>query len=81
LTNINANLIDVTSDRLRSFGMCWECRRSVRVSQRAAASKFWDELPSIFELPPWPELQAMKRAAMGEEEEEDDEDEDEDDDE
>ncbi|KAJ7910575.1 hypothetical protein B0H13DRAFT_1876677 [Mycena leptocephala] len=44
-----------------------------------SATKFWDELPCIFKLPSWPELNAMKRAAMGEEE--DDEDEDEDDDE
>jgi hypothetical protein len=50
-------------------------------SQHAAASKFWDELPSIFKLPSWPELQAMKRAAMGEEEDEDEDDKDEDDDE
>jgi hypothetical protein len=57
-----------------------ECRR-VSASQHAAAAKFWDELPYIFKLPSWPELNAMKRAAMGEEEEEDDEDEDEDDDE
>ncbi|KAJ7503742.1 hypothetical protein B0H11DRAFT_1984147 [Mycena galericulata] len=42
----------------------WDTRAKTLFSE--AAREFWAELPGIFDLPPWPELDAMKRAAMGE---------------
>ncbi|KAJ7186530.1 hypothetical protein C8R46DRAFT_1057398 [Mycena filopes] len=52
---------------LRDKGMCALCREVAQTQQYAAASAFWDELPGLFGFPPWEELHAMKRAAMGEE--------------
>jgi hypothetical protein len=65
-----SDLAEDTSDNLESLGMCSECRELATMHLRDAASAFWDELPSIFGLPPWKELRAMKRAAMEENEDE-----------
>ncbi|KAJ7139281.1 hypothetical protein C8R44DRAFT_659613 [Mycena epipterygia] len=51
-------------------GLCDVCCQLAKAQHREAASAFWDKLPSIFGLPPWEDLGAMKRAAMGEDEDE-----------
>ncbi|KAJ7032810.1 hypothetical protein C8F04DRAFT_958479 [Mycena alexandri] len=56
-----------TMSALKVKGMCDECRGLAKQQQHAAATAFWDELPTLFGFPPWEELHAMKRAAMGEE--------------
>ncbi|KAJ7901196.1 hypothetical protein B0H14DRAFT_3123704 [Mycena olivaceomarginata] len=60
--------LKITVDNLEYSGMCRDCRELAKIQMHGAASAFWDELPSIFGLPPWGELHAMKRAAMGEDE-------------
>ncbi|KAJ7901179.1 hypothetical protein B0H14DRAFT_3739039 [Mycena olivaceomarginata] len=60
--------IAVNINDLEFNGMCSDCREYAKIQMHEAASAFWDELPSIFGLPPWGELHAMKRAAMGEDE-------------
>ncbi|KAJ7078819.1 hypothetical protein C8R43DRAFT_1143344 [Mycena crocata] len=51
---------------LRDDGLCNDCCVKAARRAQAARSAFWDALPGIFGLPPWDELHAMKRAAMGE---------------
>ncbi|KAJ7901242.1 hypothetical protein B0H14DRAFT_3852367 [Mycena olivaceomarginata] len=60
--------LKITVDNLEYSGMCSDCRELAKIQMHEAASAFWDELPSIFGLPPWGELHAMKRATMGEDE-------------
>ncbi|KAJ7186557.1 hypothetical protein C8R46DRAFT_1273226 [Mycena filopes] len=70
-----------TLKRLKAKGMCDTCRESVKNQLRAAATEFWQKVPSIFGLPSWEELSQMERAVMreeGQEENEEEEDEDED---
>ncbi|KAK7018416.1 BTB domain-containing protein [Favolaschia claudopus] len=64
------------SEDLQNFednGACSNCLADAKTKQHEAASKFWDELPQIFGLPPWKDLRAMKRAAMGQDDESSDE--------
>ncbi|KAJ6602716.1 hypothetical protein DFH09DRAFT_1125384, partial [Mycena vulgaris] len=56
-------------ESLKTEGMCDVCYELAKMRHDSAAVAFWDTLPSIFGLPPWTELRAMKQAAMGEEEE------------
>ncbi|KAJ6589276.1 hypothetical protein B0H19DRAFT_1103482 [Mycena capillaripes] len=58
-------------DALEQQRMCTHCLTLAKSRQKAAASRFWDELPRIFGLPPWDKLRAMKRAAMGEDADDD----------
>ncbi|KAJ7901174.1 hypothetical protein B0H14DRAFT_2670909 [Mycena olivaceomarginata] len=53
---------------MRAFGMCSDCCELAGAVAHTASSRFWDDLPSIFGLPPWDELHAMKNTAMGEDE-------------
>ncbi|KAF8144973.1 hypothetical protein K438DRAFT_1847896 [Mycena galopus ATCC 62051] len=66
------DLIGDVMVELEENGMCSECRESAKTRMHEAASAFWDEIPGIFGLPPWNELHAMKRVAMGETEDRDD---------
>ncbi|KAJ7617599.1 hypothetical protein DFH06DRAFT_1061983 [Mycena polygramma] len=43
---------------------CTHCADSARVLHRETLQKFWDDLPNIFGLPPWPELNRMRDAVM-----------------
>ncbi|KAF8175525.1 hypothetical protein K438DRAFT_1847891 [Mycena galopus ATCC 62051] len=63
---VPSNLMQDTMDNMESLGLCNECRESAKTRLHEAASAFWDSLPDIFGLPPWNELHAMKRVAMGE---------------
>ncbi|KAK7018417.1 BTB domain-containing protein [Favolaschia claudopus] len=58
--------LDVISRNMEKNGMCSYCLEDAKTKQHEAATKFWDDLPGILGLPPWEELNAMKRAAMGE---------------
>ncbi|KAJ7463363.1 hypothetical protein FB451DRAFT_1139731 [Mycena latifolia] len=62
-------IYDSTADvvrRLKEKGLCDECCAVAETYHKEAVSTFWDKLPSLFGLPPWAELRAMKHAAMGE---------------
>jgi len=50
---------------LSSVGLCERCVSHAREIHREELQEFWDELPSIYALPPWGELKAMKDAALG----------------
>jgi len=39
--------------------------RYLRFNHRVALEELWDRLPGIYGLSPWPELNAMREAAMG----------------
>ncbi|KAJ7250524.1 hypothetical protein B0H12DRAFT_1052387 [Mycena haematopus] len=41
---------------LVSFKFCAACRQHITASMAAGRKKIWDELPGIFDLPPWSEL-------------------------
>jgi hypothetical protein len=71
LNPIPLAVVQIIMDNLESLGACSVCREMPKKQVHEAASAFWDELPSIFGLPPWDTLHAMKRAAMGEDEEQD----------
>ncbi|KAJ7061513.1 hypothetical protein C8F01DRAFT_1369043 [Mycena amicta] len=45
--------------------LCPTCLSALTTSHQAARQKFWNELPGIYGLPPWPELNRMKTAAIG----------------
>ncbi|KAJ7478940.1 hypothetical protein FB451DRAFT_1395554 [Mycena latifolia] len=63
---------DSSFDALSERGMCnycrEDCKRGFTPGTRAARA-VWGDVRSIFCLPAWDELNATKRAAMGEEEE------------
>ncbi|KAJ6505657.1 hypothetical protein C8R47DRAFT_133666 [Mycena vitilis] len=46
--------------------VCPDCVLKTKEHHEAAFEKFWDKLPSIYGLPPWPELTALKDTAMNE---------------
>jgi len=49
----------------QDIGFCAPCYEAGRRTHKAALEDCWNELPSYFGLPGWPELNAMKEAAMG----------------
>ncbi|KAJ7697454.1 hypothetical protein B0H17DRAFT_1197509 [Mycena rosella] len=49
---------------LSSVGWCERCVSHGQEIHRAELQDFWDSLPSIYALPPWAELNAMKDAVM-----------------
>ncbi|KAK7018450.1 BTB domain-containing protein [Favolaschia claudopus] len=66
LNPVTPNLEVTTMEKLNARGMCSDCRVVAKAVLSVAATAFWDELPGLFGLPPWAELYAMKRTAMGE---------------
>ncbi|KAK7046527.1 hypothetical protein R3P38DRAFT_2607420 [Favolaschia claudopus] len=48
-----------------SFTFCVPCFNASRAMHTAAREDCWNNLPRYFGLPSWPELQAMKDAALG----------------
>ncbi|KAJ7901177.1 hypothetical protein B0H14DRAFT_3123697 [Mycena olivaceomarginata] len=61
LNPIPSTVVQIVMDDLESLGACSVCRETPKKQVHEAASAFWDELPSIFGLPPWDTLHAMKR--------------------
>ncbi|KAJ7494271.1 hypothetical protein B0H11DRAFT_1802506 [Mycena galericulata] len=45
--------------------LCPACITLLRLHHNTARQKFWDNLPKIYGLPPWEELEKMKVAAIG----------------
>ncbi|KAJ7652297.1 hypothetical protein B0H17DRAFT_1338561 [Mycena rosella] len=56
---------EVVVRKLRTKGLCDVCCTFAEGRRKASVAVFWETLPSVFELPPWEELRAMKVAAMG----------------
>ncbi|KAJ7112977.1 hypothetical protein C8R44DRAFT_984838 [Mycena epipterygia] len=54
-------------EKFSVLGLCAVCCTLAKTGHDEAASAFRDKLPSIFGLPPWEDLRAMQRDAMGEE--------------
>jgi hypothetical protein len=50
---------------LTNFGICHVCRTALEGTHRTARDVCWDRLPEIYGLPSWPELEAIKAAAIG----------------
>jgi len=45
--------------------ICPVCLESLKQTYNEARQKFWDDLPKMYGLPPWPELERMRTAAIG----------------
>ncbi|KAJ7829985.1 hypothetical protein B0H14DRAFT_3143701 [Mycena olivaceomarginata] len=45
--------------------VCTVCLKAMKQIHAEARHKFWDDLPRIYGLPPWPELERMRMAAIG----------------
>ncbi|KAJ7628214.1 hypothetical protein DFH06DRAFT_1304300 [Mycena polygramma] len=65
------SIIGAESPPLQNWKEIWEeipfcshCETVVRDYHDEALQEFWDDLPNIFGLPPWPELHAMRDAVM-----------------
>ncbi|KAJ7448948.1 hypothetical protein FB451DRAFT_1288199 [Mycena latifolia] len=54
-------------DVLSRAGMCGPCIQSCKDTHANNLQYLWARLPSMFDLPDWEELAALKTAAMGEE--------------
>jgi hypothetical protein len=46
-------------------GICSVCMISLKQTHQEARQKFWDDLPRMYGLPPWAELEQMRTAAIG----------------
>ncbi|KAJ7142092.1 hypothetical protein C8R43DRAFT_580923 [Mycena crocata] len=47
--------------------ICPTCHASLKETLQTARQRLWDELPAMYELPPWSDLEALRTAAIGEE--------------
>lgn len=45
--------------------ICSICLTSLKQTHQEARQKFWDDLPGIYDLAPWTELEQMRTAAIG----------------
>ncbi|KAF7314931.1 hypothetical protein MIND_00007000 [Mycena indigotica] len=45
--------------------VCQTCKAHLHGELKAARGAFWDSLPELYGLPPWEELEELKRAAIG----------------
>ncbi|KAJ7612185.1 hypothetical protein FB45DRAFT_1065544 [Roridomyces roridus] len=46
-------------------GLCAVCLPALRANYRSTRQAFWDQLPQMYDLPPWEELEQVKTAAIG----------------
>ncbi|KAJ7464373.1 hypothetical protein FB451DRAFT_1263351 [Mycena latifolia] len=46
------------------YGVCGSCLKAAQVHREADRQEFWNQLPQMFGLPGWEELQEMRRAAL-----------------
>ncbi|KAJ7751703.1 hypothetical protein B0H16DRAFT_1840140 [Mycena metata] len=64
----NAYPLEVWSEdewrRAADHGMCNNCVVESKAFHAAARQEFWDQLPQMFSLPGWAELEEMKRVAL-----------------
>ncbi|KAJ7464371.1 hypothetical protein FB451DRAFT_1403060 [Mycena latifolia] len=49
---------------LRDWGLCKSCLDEAHEIYKCGRKKFWDELPGMFALPGWDELEEMRDAAL-----------------
>lgn len=49
---------------LESAGLCEYCITEAKALHAAARQEFWDQLPQMFGLPKWEELEELKRVAL-----------------
>ncbi|KAJ7464358.1 hypothetical protein FB451DRAFT_1094147 [Mycena latifolia] len=49
---------------LKDNGLCETCLKSAKAMHESARQKFWDELPGMFGLPRWDELEEMRETAL-----------------
>ncbi|KAJ7879307.1 hypothetical protein B0H14DRAFT_1614643 [Mycena olivaceomarginata] len=49
---------------LAGMGLCEPCTTEAKARHAAARQECWDELPRMFDLPGWDELEQMRRAAV-----------------
>ncbi|KAJ7684270.1 hypothetical protein DFH06DRAFT_1155163 [Mycena polygramma] len=54
-----------TEHEWESMALCHVCLAKLKKTHQAARRAFWDNLPEIYGLPPWEELEAAKVAALG----------------
>ncbi|KAJ7142086.1 hypothetical protein C8R43DRAFT_1016273 [Mycena crocata] len=45
--------------------ICPACLESLKISHQGARQKLWDEIPGIYGLPSWSELEGLRDAAIG----------------
>ncbi|KAJ7617591.1 hypothetical protein DFH06DRAFT_100306 [Mycena polygramma] len=56
--------LDNWDDIWEAIPFCGYCATVARARHAEVLQAFWDNLPNLFELPPWPELHAMREAVM-----------------
>ncbi|KAJ6582138.1 hypothetical protein B0H19DRAFT_928180 [Mycena capillaripes] len=49
---------------LEAHGLCGSCMTEAKGLHAASKQKFWDQLPKMFNLPGWEELEELKRVAF-----------------
>ncbi|KAH8826501.1 hypothetical protein DL96DRAFT_1711070 [Flagelloscypha sp. PMI_526] len=52
-------------DNQTVYAFCQACRDKVKQDYKNLQKNSWDELPQMFNLPPWEELNQMKKDALG----------------
>ncbi|KAJ7753411.1 hypothetical protein DFH07DRAFT_1061510 [Mycena maculata] len=55
----------IAEDWEKLDGVCPPCLAILKETHQAARRAFWDQLPEMYGLPPWEELEAIKTAAIG----------------
>ncbi|KAJ7464364.1 hypothetical protein FB451DRAFT_1094162 [Mycena latifolia] len=50
--------------KMEQSGICETCMEEAKTIHVAARRAFWDQLPQMFGLPPWAELEEMRRVAL-----------------
>ncbi|KAJ7464362.1 hypothetical protein FB451DRAFT_1094151 [Mycena latifolia] len=55
---------DELLSHIKSIDMCESCVEEAKALYAAARKAFWDQLPQMFGLPPWAELEEMRRVAL-----------------
>ncbi|KAJ7061556.1 hypothetical protein C8F01DRAFT_142738 [Mycena amicta] len=53
------------SDWKKLRGLCPKCLQTLKLNHAASRRGFWNNLPKIYGLPPWNDLEAMKKVALG----------------
>lgn len=51
---------------IEASGLCGTCLDEMKEQHKSAKQQFWDDLPHLFGLPDWPELEEMRRIALNE---------------
>jgi hypothetical protein len=49
---------------MEELGVCERCMAESKKVHAAARQAFWDQLPEMFQLPGWEELEEMRRVTL-----------------